>query len=203
MSAYYWIGERLWLDAVNSEFMSDGQRTDGWRDPAALQEWLHETVKRHEEAESLRDFSLGNDGEVLLQEAKKLRAALRRACETAHREPTSQTVAPEAVEAVNAALKHRGVALQVERGEGGWQEREVGSGENSDALWLLARSAAHSWTHGELVRLKPCSNPNCILWFLDTSKNGTRRWCSMDACGNRHKVAAHHQRRKQSQGVGS
>jgi len=32
---------------------------------------------------------------------------------------------------------------------------------------------------------------NCVLHFHDTSKKGTRRWCSMQLCGNRFKVAAY------------
>ena len=36
-----------------------------------------------------------------------------------------------------------------------------------------------------------CANPDCVLWFLDTSRPGTRRWCSMAACGNRDKAIRH------------
>jgi predicted RNA-binding Zn ribbon-like protein len=42
--------------------------------------------------------------------------------------------------------------------------------------------------------VRRCSNPACPLLFLDTSKSGRRRWCSMQTCGNRSKVAAHYQR---------
>lgn len=199
---FFWIGERLWLDAVNSEFISEGSRTEGWSSPTALQQWLRDAAGRYKQAESLRDFSLGHNGELLLTQAKQLRSSLRLACETAYADETFRSVGNPALEAVNQALKHRGVTLQLENTGPEWREYEVGSGEPTDALWLLARSAAHSWTHGELARLKPCASPDCILWFLDTSKNGTRRWCSMDICGNRHKVAAHHQRRKQEQSKG-
>lgn len=42
--------------------------------------------------------------------------------------------------------------------------------------------------------LRKCENPACVLWFRDTSKRGNRRWCSMSACGNRAKAAAHRAR---------
>jgi len=42
--------------------------------------------------------------------------------------------------------------------------------------------------------VKACQNPQCVLLFYDTTKNHARRWCSMAACGNRAKVAAHYQR---------
>jgi predicted RNA-binding Zn ribbon-like protein len=43
-------------------------------------------------------------------------------------------------------------------------------------------------------RVRGCAHPSCVLWFHDTSRNGTRRWCSMDACGNRAKAGRHYAR---------
>lgn len=38
-------------------------------------------------------------------------------------------------------------------------------------------------------RLRSC--PRCEWLFLDTSRGGKRRWCSMQICGNREKVSRH------------
>ncbi|NGO56124.1 CGNR zinc finger domain-containing protein [Allomesorhizobium camelthorni] len=38
-------------------------------------------------------------------------------------------------------------------------------------------------------RLRSC--PRCGWLFLDTSRGGKRRWCSMRICGNREKVSRH------------
>jgi predicted RNA-binding Zn ribbon-like protein len=43
-------------------------------------------------------------------------------------------------------------------------------------------------------RIRRCQNPACVLWFFDTTRNGTRRWCSMAACGNRAKARRHYDR---------
>ena len=43
-------------------------------------------------------------------------------------------------------------------------------------------------------RLRPCDAPDCPRWFLDTSKAGRRRWCSMARCGNRAKAARYRER---------
>ncbi|MBY0035676.1 CGNR zinc finger domain-containing protein [Bacillus cereus] len=48
-----------------------------------------------------------------------------------------------------------------------------------DALTLIAEN--------KLIFLKRCSNPDCVLLFID--KSGKRKWCSMKICGNRKKVA--------------
>lgn len=44
-------------------------------------------------------------------------------------------------------------------------------------------------------RLRQCAGDNCYLLFLDTSRPGNRRWCSMERCGNRHKVREHRARK--------
>lgn len=43
-------------------------------------------------------------------------------------------------------------------------------------------------------RLRRCEHEQCVLWFLDTSKGGRRRWCSMQTCGNRAKAKRHYER---------
>ncbi|MFI5734778.1 CGNR zinc finger domain-containing protein [Kribbella sp. NPDC051587] len=40
----------------------------------------------------------------------------------------------------------------------------------------------------QVARLRMCEGDNCALMFYDTSRPGNRRWCSMQRCGNRHKV---------------
>jgi predicted RNA-binding Zn ribbon-like protein len=44
--------------------------------------------------------------------------------------------------------------------------------------------------------VRKCEGPTCTLWFHDVSKGHARRWCSMAACGNRAKAAAHRARRQ-------
>jgi predicted RNA-binding Zn ribbon-like protein len=62
--------------------------------------------------------------------------------------------------------------------------------------------AAVLWSAGDLLagpqlsKLRECSNEKCLWLFLDDSKNGTRRWCSMSACGNRAKAHRHYLRQK-------
>jgi predicted RNA-binding Zn ribbon-like protein len=43
-------------------------------------------------------------------------------------------------------------------------------------------------------RVRQCEGVNCYLMFLDTSRPGNRRWCSMRRCGNRHKVTSYRSR---------
>lgn len=63
-------------------------------------------------------------------------------------------------------------------------------------LWLIARSAADLLTTTELDAVRVCAAEDCNWLFLDTSKNRTRRWCSMKGCGNRAKARRHYKKGK-------
>jgi len=62
-------------------------------------------------------------------------------------------------------------------------------------LWPVVRGAADLLTSGNLQRIRECPGSDGCGWlFLDTSKNGSRRWCSMDSCGSRVKMRRHYAR---------
>jgi predicted RNA-binding Zn ribbon-like protein len=58
-------------------------------------------------------------------------------------------------------------------------------------------SAADLLTHPLVERVRLCANERCRWLFLDESKSGNRRWCSMSACGNRAKAHRHYARQKE------
>lgn len=69
--------------------------------------------------------------------------------------------------------------------------------ELSRPLWLLAESAVRLLTEGELSRIRECPGAGDCGWlFYDTSRNGTRRWCSMEGCGSRLKMRRQYARRR-------
>ena len=57
-------------------------------------------------------------------------------------------------------------------------------------LWPVAYSAGQILLSKELAQIKEC--PGCGWLFLDTSKNQSRRWCSMNTCGARDKMRRYH-----------
>lgn len=63
-------------------------------------------------------------------------------------------------------------------------------------LWPVARDAAVFLTSADLSRLRTCGNLGCRWLFLDGTRNGQRRWCSMAVCGNRAKVGRYRRRRR-------
>jgi predicted RNA-binding Zn ribbon-like protein len=67
-------------------------------------------------------------------------------------------------------------------------------------LWPIARSAIELLTAPEMARVKECANHGCGWLFLDTSKNGSRRWCSMEGCGSQVKGRRQYARRRAARG---
>ena len=56
------------------------------------------------------------------------------------------------------------------------------------AIWPIVRSAAELLVSGEIGRIRECAASDCGWLFFDESRNRSRRWCSMQTCGNRAKV---------------
>jgi predicted RNA-binding Zn ribbon-like protein len=70
----------------------------------------------------------------------------------------------------------------------------VGADPCRAALGELARAGIELVAGGGLPRIRNCANPACSLMFIDHSRPGRRRWCSMERCGNRAKTARYRQR---------
>jgi predicted RNA-binding Zn ribbon-like protein len=61
-----------------------------------------------------------------------------------------------------------------------------------EALAAIARDAVELYSGAGAARIRQCGG--CSILFVDASRAGRRRWCSMAACGNKDKVAAHRRR---------
>jgi predicted RNA-binding Zn ribbon-like protein len=63
-------------------------------------------------------------------------------------------------------------------------------------LATIARDAIALVTGENLARVRECASQTCSVLFLDASRPGRRRWCSMNRCGNRDKKLNYRQRRQ-------
>ncbi|MGW1341568.1 CGNR zinc finger domain-containing protein [Kribbella sp. NPDC002412] len=71
-----------------------------------------------------------------------------------------------------------------ETGAKRWQAPITGA----EVLGAAAREFVDIIGTGKADRMRMCEGADCYLLFYDTSRPGNRRWCSMQRCGNRHKV---------------
>jgi predicted RNA-binding Zn ribbon-like protein len=101
------------------------------------------------------------------------------------------------LDGLNCALSAAPARLRLKHHDGGytWQIRQPAP---SVALLLapVLWSAGDLLTQPGLRRVRQCANDKCLWLFLDDSKSGTRRWCSMSMCGNRAKARRHYLRVK-------
>lgn len=100
-------------------------------------------------------------------------------------------------ETLSQAMSH----LQVSHSSQGFNWDWVETQDEFDRiLWSAARSAGELLTSDKLDRVSECADDRgCGYLFVDMSRNRSRRWCSMDACGNRAKAARNYERLRISQ----
>ncbi len=158
------IGEPLPLDLLNTTWVSGDGPQDLLAEEAGTRLWLSE-----------HGFAAPAD------------AAARRALRETREAIRALARDRDSVAGINAVLA-RGAQRPVLHVGGA--EIEVDAAAAWRVPWTCAAAmVALLEERGE--RIRGCANPECILWFLDTSRPGTRRWCSMAACGNRDKAIRH------------
>jgi predicted RNA-binding Zn ribbon-like protein len=123
----------------------------------------------------------------LLDNSRALREAIRRVLDCARQDgrPSESDLS-----LVNEWARSPVAAPQIGPG---FARTSTGPDPVTAALARLARESVEFVTGPELARLRTCAG--CTLLFIDRSRPGTRRWCSMERCGNRNKTA--HYRQKQ------
>jgi hypothetical protein len=169
-------GEPLALDLLNTRWIGEGVVQDLLTDVDGLAVWLG--------ANRLGDRFAADA--TTLRHTLQTRDALTKAVDG----PPE-----EGVRAVDAVLAHGRIRATLTV-DGPGELPEFGDPSWGPA-WLAARNYLELLSAAP-DRIRGCADGSCILHFFDTSRNGTRRWCSMAACGNRAKASRHYARSKES-----
>ena len=77
---------------------------------------------------------------------------------------------------------------------GGRRQAGAGRIRIAQALSTLAREAVANLAARDDGRIRRCDADDCRMVYRDESRTNSRRWCSMQRCGNRAKVRAHRKR---------
>lgn len=195
-SPFVFVGERLWLDFVNSEH--GVRRFEALRDFETLVRWLETaSVLDAERASGIRRRAQAQPAgaAAALVDARRVRAGLR---SLAERGPSSERVRAEGLVEINRVLGRSAGTRRVElRTDGTFLRSFVPVGDAFAGLVIpIVESAADALILGELSRVRRCADPRCQRVFFDNTKNGRRRWCDMATCGNRAKAARHREKLK-------
>jgi predicted RNA-binding Zn ribbon-like protein len=192
---FSFLADHLSLDFVGTEFRRSGEYQDRLETFDNLRDWLKQAgVLASPEAIALAKRCAGKASERVLGAARELRKSIRTAAESII---DGKPVPAGPIRTINGLLVKRDGHFQIERRSAQLERRFIA--EMVDPLALLAplaESAADLLCTGDPALIRKCADESCDLLFYDSTKNHRRRWCSMSACGNRAKVAAHRARQR-------
>jgi predicted RNA-binding Zn ribbon-like protein len=186
----------LALDLINTETLDRGMRCDRLSSPDALSHWWEQVLAEYPdecliEAAGVPEAWTWERLNDVLELRKALRALLIQVVE-------QQTINERDLQSVNQILALGYSAL--ERAEPGSIRAAVHLRDPVTGCVLLpiALSAVRLFTEADWERLHQCKNDRCIVFFYDTSKSGTRRWCSASCMNRARSIEHYHRSRKEA-----
>jgi predicted RNA-binding Zn ribbon-like protein len=191
---FLFLGNQLVLDFLNTRPVQNGEPMELLPDFSALLRWFQaaELLSARDVANLQQKCGKSAQAQRTVEAFRELREKLRKeilAWEgggAVHHSTVDELNRLMAVHPMRTKLKTRGSATATEL----WFEPR----QPEDLFAPLAHSTATLFANAERSRVRKCDQ--CVLHFRDTSKKGTRRWCSMQLCGNRLKVAAYAARQR-------
>lgn len=164
---------RLCLNCVATLGNRGPDQFDRWRDPQELGRWFAEL--------NLFDARPMVDEEDLI-DARELREAIhdvvRSACSGSEPEPS-------ALKCLNGWAAQPPLVQQLSTD--GRTVEYAGGQPVRAALATIAVDAIDLVSGDWVNRIRNCAASDCSVLFVDTSRPGKRRWCSMNRCGNKQK----------------
>lgn len=108
-----------------------------------------------------------------------------------------RSVSSQRLSALNSALAQGPGLLRVHKNSGRIKTEWTSAADGlQQVLFAVLTSAAELLASDRLGRIRECASADCTWLFVDDSRNRSRRWCDMSACGNRMKARRHYQRAK-------
>lgn len=86
------------------------------------------------------------------------------------------------------------LAAQLKQEAGGRLSWSWDPSQLATVRYVAVTSAVELLSQSPTARLKQCPGDHCGWFFLDTTKRGNRRWCSMGECGQEAKTARRRER---------
>ena len=191
---FLFVGNQLALDLLNTRPIPAREPAELLPDFSALLRWFQATdlLGSAEAANLERQWGDSGRAKRALEAIRELRERLRKEVVTWER---GGAIHRSTVDELNRLMAEHPMRTRLQAG-GDRSSMEVYflPRQPEDLFAPLAHSAATLFANLDRTRVRKCAQ--CVLHFYDTSKKGTRRWCSMQLCGNRRKVAAYAARQR-------
>lgn len=184
------LGGAAWINLLNTVVMHNKQPIDLLDDPATIISWLEEN----------RILLPGIGSPFIQEDLDRIRielVALREIFAHVLNDLESQGILSDPV---NDEIKKCAEALELKLTTSFEDTKHLLVYEGKSPMDQLRYTLIHSCfdTMNSVTpdRIRKCEHSECILHFVDVSKSGRRRWCSMEQCGNRYKAALFYEKNK-------
>lgn len=194
VDGFVFVGNQLGLDFLNTRPVFPEGPKELLADADALIRWLIASgvLTSHKGRSLARKWASSSQTGRVLKDLRDFRERLRAAV---MRLEAGMPASDAFVTEVNSLLEQHPSVIALRR-DGRKLVREIAfEPEKPEDVWApIARATAELLADVPTDRLRKCES--CVLHYHDTSKKGSRRWCSMNICGNRVKVAAYQRRNR-------
>ena len=192
---FLFLGNEMALDFLNTCPVQNGEPLELLADFSSLLRWFQAArlLSARDVANLRRKWGRSAGARCIVKAVCDLREMLRKEVVAWERGAAVRQAAIDELNRLMAAYPMR-TRLKARRGKASATELWFEPRQPEDLLAPLAHSAATLLADVDRERVRKCAG--CVGHFYDVSKKGTRRWCSMQLCGNRFKVAAYAARQR-------
>jgi predicted RNA-binding Zn ribbon-like protein len=198
VDGFLFLGNQLAVDFLNTSPVLEEGPKELLPDLESLVRWLIAAgvLTGTNAATRLRRWRDSPKAEAFLKKLLAFRESLR---EEVIRRERGLSVNGAFLEELNRLLREHPSRMAVQRRAGELSLGLVFEPREPEDFWAPIVAAAADLLSGvPRERVRKCESAACVLHFHDTSKKGSRRWCSMHICGNKVKVAAYKERNREA-----
>ena len=194
IDGFLFVANKPILDLLNTKPVPADGPTELLPDVRALEKWLIASgmVTSPKIKVIVRSWRHSTEAAVFLEQLIAFRERLR---EAVVRIENGSSPADAFLAEANSLLIQYPLHTSLRKRDGKVIRETLFEPRKPADLWApIVDATADLLTETESSRIRKCES--CVVHFFDTSKKGSRRWCSMNICGNKLKVAAYQRRKR-------
>lgn len=196
IDGFLFVANRPILDLLNTKPVLAGGQVELLPDVRALERWLiaSGTVSSAKDKAAVRGWRNSAEAEVFLKQLIAFRKRLR---DAVLRIENGMLPNGTFLSEVNSLLLQYPRHTSLRKRDNKLTRETLVEFRKPADLWVpIVDATAYLLSEAGSSRIRKCES--CVVHFFDTSKKGSRRWCSMNICGNKLKVASYHRRKRAS-----